>query len=187
MLKRYYKISCLGGCTVDDYVSLKKKKPGGGGLNASVHFKKILPTAKISVLGAIGKDKNSSVILKACKNYAILTSNLQLLNGKTSIQHIKNDSSGEKVFFNFVAGVIDVAKPTPDDLSFLATQDLLLGVLFTQIEPFLKSVIKRKWPGKVAIDFMSLADYNYSTEIVKNYINNFDIGFLGLSNVKPDL
>lgn len=181
MQKKNYKISSIGPCTVDEYVTIKKKKPGGGGLNTLVHFRKVLPKAVLHSLSAIGKDKNSKIILNFIKKNNIMTTNLHILTGDTSIQHIKNLPNGEKVFSNYKAGVLETVKPTSSDFKLLKSQDLILGVLFTQVEHFVKEIIRRKWKGIVGIDFMNLSDYNYKTGIIEKYINNFDIGFFGLN------
>lgn len=182
MQKKIYKISSIGPCTVDEYVIIRKKKPGGGGLNTLVHFRKVLPKAALHSLSAIGKDKNSKIILNFLHKNKILTTNLHILTGNTSVQHIKNLPNGEKVFSNYKAGVLETVKPTSSDFKLLKSQDLILGVLFTQVEHFAKEIIRRKWKGIVGIDFMNLSDYNYKTDIIEKYINNFDIGFFGLNH-----
>lgn len=182
MQKKIYKISSIGPCTVDEYVTIKKKKPGGGGLNTLIHFRKILPKAILYSLSAIGKDKNSQIILDFLKKNGIMATNLHILTGNTSVQHIKNLPSGEKVFSDYKAGVLEAARPTSSDFKLLKSQGLILGVLFTQVEHFVKEIIRRKWKGIVGIDFMNLSDYNYKISIVEKYINNFDIGFFGLNH-----
>ncbi|MDO8583289.1 MAG: PfkB family carbohydrate kinase [bacterium] len=187
MQKRNYKISSIGPCTVDEYVTFNKKKPGGGGLNTLIHFRKILPKAILYSLSAIGKDENSEIILNFLKNNTILTTSLHSLIGNTSVQHIKNLPSGEKVFFNYKAGVLETAKPTSSDFKLLKSQDLILGVLFTQVEHFVKEIIRKKWKGIVGIDFVNLSDYKYKTDIIEKYIDNFNIGFFGLNHNQKQL
>ena len=186
MSKKAYRISCFGGCTVDEYVTLKRKRPGGGGLNMLLHFRKIIPNAVLYSLGAVGGDKNSKIILNALAKNKISRSNLQILKGDTSVQHIRNLPNGEKELFDYKAGVLEIVKPTQKDFKLLKSQDLILGVLFTQIEHLLKEIISRKYKGIVGIDFMNLSDYGYETTIVEKYIKNLDIGFFGLNyNQKP--
>jgi len=175
------KISCLGGVTADNYVDRNKILAGGCGLNNAVHLKKLKPNYYISVVGEIGKDEFGDSLMRYLFRNSINMSHLRRTNGQTSVQHIRNTESGEKIFSNYEAGVIATMKPSQSDYNFLAKQDAIIGSMFSQIEPYLQSVITKKISGDTIIDFRDLKDYGKSVDIVKKYIDNFTIGFFGLS------
>ena len=93
---------------------------------------------------------------------------------------------GEKLFFDYDPGVIAANIPSQEDINYLSQQDVMIGSLFIEIEPYIEKVITKKHDTDVVIDFRDLTDYGKSLNIVKKYINNVDIAFFGLTTKMQD-
>lgn len=174
-------ITSVGDCGIDEYIGEKKSvRPGGISLNFAVHFKKLTPSHnKVHLLSVIGNDKDAQIVKNVIEEKKII-SHLRVIDGNTARQIISIDPYGEKKFVSYKAGVLLDFKLNNEEISILKKSDLIITPLFNQIEKLFNSIVQVDLTCIKAIDFMDLSDYGKQTNIVKKYINNFDIAFFGL-------
>ncbi len=172
-------IVCVGDCGVDKY-SDGIVRPGGITLNFAVHAQKLFPpTDLVTIITAVGTDNQAKIIqaLIQKKNiHAVLTR----LSGKTPQQDIQIEKDGERKFTKYQEGVLAKFIPDQEQNSLIQSADFVMIPLFKQIHHLFDAVIKMKRSGITAVDFTDLSDYSKDVEIVKIYMNHFDIGFFGL-------
>lgn len=180
-------IACVGDCGIDFYTTLGLSRPGGIALNFAVHTTYLFPIEdKIQIISVLGTDTQSHLVENVIKEHGII-SHINKIEGKTPVQYIDLDESGEKIFTKYDEGILKNYSITNDQKQFVEKSDFVMTVVFNQIESFFKSVMALNLKGLVSVDFMDLADYEKKTEIVKKYIEHFDIAFFGLKKEETGL
>ena len=172
-------IVCVGDCGVDKY-SDGLLRPGGITLNFAVHARALFPkTDDVTIITALGADGEGKIVQDIIIDKKI-TSHITQLPGKTPQQNIKIEKSGERKFIYYQEGVLAKFIPDQKQNYLIQRADFVIIPLFTQIHHLFDIVIREKKNGITAVDFTDLSDFNKDTEIVKKYINHFNIGFFGL-------
>lgn len=177
---------CVGDCGVDRYVRLGLDRPGGISLNFAVHFRQCLPDTRVSVCTAVGTDDGAELVAGAIAR-AGLASHLCRLPGRTPIQYIDIEPSGEKRFIQYDAGVLEQFRLGEEERAIVAASDLLVTTVFAQVEPLFDSVMSVPSHGLRAVDFTNLSDVGDGIGLVSRYAALLDVAFFGLTSAQADL
>jgi ribokinase len=173
-------ITCVGDCGIDYYTDLAVSRSGGIALNLAVHARSLFPKEDVvEIVSAIGTDSESDLVRQTIEKYGI-KSYLSTLEGQTPVQYINLDNNGEKVFTKYEEEVLSDYVIAKEQKVAIEKSDLVMTVLFSQIEILFESVMACTPTGLVSVDFMDLSDYEKNTDIVEKYIKHFDIAFFGL-------
>jgi fructoselysine 6-kinase len=174
------RISAVGDCGVDRYLNLGRDRPGGITLNFAANARRLFPASDtVGVVTALGTDREAGLVRRAIAALGVEAC-LAELEGATSIQYIDRHPSGEKVFVRYEQGVLGGYRVGPREREVIARSDVLMAVVYSQIEGFFDSVMDAPSPGLRAVDFGDLAGVTGGTGIVERYRDGFHLGFFGL-------
>lgn len=174
------RVTAVGYCGVDRYVDQDMVQPGGISLNFAVHAKRVFPsTYDVGVVGAVGEDQYGQVIEKVLKDNEIHNW-LEKKSGQTSVLDLSQSEAGEKIFLSYEPGVLQGYVIGHEQANILISSDLVMAVLFSQIEPLFHSVLATRPLKFLATDFNNLFGYSDPYKTVEKYIADIDIGFFGL-------
>jgi len=176
------RITGVGDCGVDRYLNLGCDRPGGITLNFAVNARLLAPpTDAVGVVTAVGSDPESALVRRAIERFD-LEACLVERRGATSIQYIDREPSGEKIFVRYEQGVLGSYRIGPGERAAIASSDLLMAVVYAQIEGFFDSVMEAPSAGLRAVDFGDLAGLTGGVGLVESYLDRFHLGFFGLSS-----
>ena len=136
-------------------------------------------------MSALGDDAEANVITAALDEF-LIEAYLAELPGRTSIQHIDLDPSGEKIFVRYEQGVLEDYRVGPLEHAILEEADLVVAPHYEQITGFFDSVMNTPSKGLRVVDFADIAQHPSATN-VRRYCDRFDIAFLGLSRADSTL
>jgi fructoselysine 6-kinase len=175
------RITAVGDCGVDRYLSRGFDRPGGITLNFAANAKRLFPAQDtVGVISAVGTDPESRLVRRAIDALG-LEACLAEREGATSIQHIDQEPSGEKIFVRYEEGVLGDYRLGPAEREVIARSDVLMAVVYSQVEGFFDSVMESPSPGLRAVDFSDLAGVTGGAGIVERYLDRFQVGFFGLT------
>ena len=175
------RVTAVGDCGVDRYLNLGRDRPGGITLNFAANARRLFPPDDtVGVVTALGSDREAGLVRHAIALLG-LEACLVELAGATSIQYIDRQPSGEKIFVRYEQGVLGDYRLGVRDKEVLARSDVLMAVVYAQIEGFFESVMQSPSPGLRAVDFGDLAGVTGGVGIVEHYRERFHLGFFGLS------
>lgn len=175
------RITGVGDCGVDRYVNLGSDRPGGITLNFAVNAKRLFPASdQVGVVTALGTDPEARLVRRALDAFA-LDSCISTIEGATSIQFIDRQASGEKIFVHYEEGVLGEYRLGAREREVIAASDVLMAVVYSQVEGFFHSVMESPSPGLRAVDFGDLAEVTGGVGIVERYLDRFHVGFFGLT------
>lgn len=181
------RITGVGDCGVDRYLDLESDRPGGITLNFAVNAKACFaPTDRVGVVTALGSDPESRIVLDAIEHFG-LESCITRLEGRTSIQYIDRQPSGEKMFVRYEQGVLGDCRIGARERAVLAESDVVMAVVYEQILAFFDSVMEVPSSGLRAVDFGDLAGFERPLELVETYVDRFHVGFFGLTRAQDGL
>ena len=138
------------------------------------------------MITALGTDPESRLVRRALERFG-LEACLGEREGATSIQYIDQQPSGEKIFVRYEQGVLGDYRVGARERAVIASSDVLMAVVYAQIEGFFDSVMESPSPGLRAVDFGDLAGVTGGVGIVERYLERFHVGFFGLSSTDIDL
>lgn len=180
-------VVCVGDCGVDRYVSLGENRPGGMTLNVAVHARACLPPAdRVTVVTALGRDAEAEMVIGAIERFG-LTTCLTRLEGRTPVQYIELEPSGEKRFVRYDEGVLATFRLGDRERACIAASDLVVMNVYRQVVPFFDDLVTVPSRGARFVDFLDLADFDEPVSAVTRYVPHFDIGQFGLSWREPSL
>jgi sugar/nucleoside kinase (ribokinase family) len=180
------RITAVGDCGVDRYLNLGTDRPGGITLNFAVNARELFPPADtVGVVTALGSDPEAALVRKALQVFG-LEACLAERDGATSIQYIDRHASGEKIFVRYEQGVLGDYRVGPRERAVIAASDLLMAVVYAQIEGFFDSVMEAPSPGLRAVDFGDLAGLTGGIGLVERYLDRFHVGFFGLTPAEAE-
>ncbi|HJS57686.1 MAG TPA: PfkB family carbohydrate kinase [Vicinamibacteria bacterium] len=181
------RITGVGDCGVDRYVNRGFDRPGGITLNFAVNAKRLFPASdQVGVVTALGTDPEARLVRRALEAFA-LDSCISTIEGATSIQYIDRQASGEKLFLRYEEGVLGEYRVGAREREVIAASDVLMAVVYSQVEGFFHSVMESPSPGLRAVDFTDLAGVTGGVDIVERYLECFHVGFFGLSSADASL
>jgi fructoselysine 6-kinase len=173
-------VTAVGDCGVDRYLNLGRDRPGGITLNFAANARRLFPASDVvGVVTALGTDREAGLVRRAIQRLG-LDACLAELSGATSIQYIDRQPSGEKIFVRYEQGVLGDYRIGARERAVIAQSDVLMAVVYAQVEGFFDSVMAAPSPGLRAVDFGDLAGVTGGTEIVERYRDRFHLGFFGL-------
>jgi fructoselysine 6-kinase len=168
-----------GDCGVDRYVGLGLDRPGGITLNVAAHARRLFaPSARITVVTAVGTDRESGMVRDALQSVGV-ESFVRELSGSTSLQLIDLEPSGEKIFLSYHQGVLEGFRVEAEERALIADSDLLVAPHYRQIDGFFSSVMASPSRGLRAVDFADIAE-DPGTRNVERFVDRLDIAFFGL-------
>jgi fructoselysine 6-kinase len=174
-------VIAVGDCGVDRYLNLGRDRPGGITLNFAANARRLFPPGDtVGVVTALGTDREATLVRRAVTELG-LEAYLVELAGATSIQYIDRHPSGEKIFVRYEQGVLGHYRLGRREREVIAGSDLLMAVVYAQVEGFFDSVMDAPSAGLRAVDFGDLAGVTGGVRIVERYRDGFHLGFFGLS------
>jgi fructoselysine 6-kinase len=174
------RITAVGDCGVDRYLDLGRDRPGGITLNFAANARRLFPARDVvGVVTALGSDREAGLVRRAIGALG-LDACVAERDGATSIQYIDRHPSGEKIFVRYEQGVLGEYRLGTREREVVARSDVLMAVVYSQIEGFFDSVMQAPSPGLRAVDFRDLAGVTGGVEIVERYREGFELGFFGL-------
>jgi fructoselysine 6-kinase len=175
------RVTAVGDCGVDRYLDLGRDRPGGITLNFAANARRLFPASdSVGVVTALGADGEASLVRRAIAALG-LEACLAEIEGATSIQYIDRHPSGEKIFVRYEQGVLGDYRLGVREKEVLARSDVLMAVVYAQIEGFFDSVMQSPSPGLRAVDFGDLSGVTGGVGIVERYRECFHLGFFGPS------
>lgn len=174
-------VVCVGDCGVDRYVDLGLDRPGGITLNFAVHARECFEAADtVTVVTAIGTDPESRLVEEALAALP-LKCETSRREGRTSIQYIALEPSGEKNFLEYHQGVLGEFRLGEEERALVARADLMVAPAYRQILGFFESVMAAPSAGLRAVDFADIADADgVGTDIIQSHVDRIDVGFFAL-------
>lgn len=173
-------VVCAGDCGVDRYLPLGEDRPGGITLNFAAHARRLFhPADRIAVVSALGTDEASALVRRALGELGVELHVAQLA-GRTSLQLIDLEPSGEKVFVEYHQGVLGDYRVGSSERDAIAAADLLVAPHYRQIDGFFASVMEAPSRGLRAVDFADIAE-DPTPRDVERYLEDFDVAFFGLA------
>jgi fructoselysine 6-kinase len=175
------RVTAVGDCGVDRYLDLGRDRPGGITLNFAANARRLFPaTDTVGVVTALGSDREAGLVREAIARLG-LDACLAEVEGATSIQYIDRHPSGEKIFVRYEQGVLGRYRLGARERDVVARSDVLMAVVYSQIEGFFGSVMDAPSPGLRAVDFGDLAGVTGGVGFVERYHHAFHLGFFGLT------
>jgi fructoselysine 6-kinase len=86
-----------------------------------------------------------------------------------------------KIFVRYEQGVLGDYRVGAREQEVIARSDLLMAVLYAQVEGFFESVMRSPSAGLRAVDFGDLAGLTGGPRVVERYPDGFHVGFFGLT------
>jgi fructoselysine 6-kinase len=181
------RLTAVGDCGVDRYLNLGRDRPGGITLNFAANARRLFPPEDtVGVVTALGTDGEAALVRRAIQRLG-LEACLVEREGATSIQYIDRHPSGEKVFVRYEQGVLGDYRLGGREREVLARSDVVMAVVYAQVEGFFDSVMDAPSPGLRAVDFGDLAGVSGGAGLVERYHDRFHLGFFGLRAGDRDL
>lgn len=178
---RVLHVVCVGDCGIDRYGSLGQDRPGGITLNVAAHARRCLPALdRVTVVTALGPDAEGELVVDAIERLD-LNGCITRLEGRTPVQHIELEPTGEKRFVRYDEGVLAAFRLGAHERDVVAGSDVLVMNVFRQVMPFFDDLVTAPSRGLRFVDFLDLADFDDPVAAVEHYVPHFDIGQFGLS------
>lgn len=165
----------VGDNTVDTYIHLKQRFPGGNALNVAVLAKRY--GADTAYLGCVGKDERGMLILEALRQEGVDISHCRVIEGIPTAYSEVMVIDGDRVFVNSNAGASAALALGEEDFIYLSTYDLVHTSVYSRLESQLKRI-------KSSVHYIS---YDLSQNLEEDYwhlvLPFVDIVFVSLSEV----
>lgn len=175
------RITCVGDVGVDKYVNLGLSRPGGCTLNVAVHLSRLAPDFEVCVASALGQDLGGQSLREVVHNEKIAAL-LQDLPGATPTQSIELLKGGERKFIGYETGVLDRWQLDSDQKHAIHEADVVMTLVYTQLERVFAQVLANPRRGQLVVDFMDLTDYGGTLDAFSAVLNQLDVGIFGLKD-----
>ncbi|MCC7442576.1 MAG: hypothetical protein IT285_13140 [Bdellovibrionales bacterium] len=175
------RVVCVGDCAVDRYVNLGLDRPGGITLNFAVNLRRLMDAShSVEVLSVVGEDAEAAIPVAAAREHG-LVAHLEARPGKTPVQWIDQEPTGEKIFFKYEEGVLGGFRLGPRELGVLEGAEVWVGNVYGQVQGLFDSFMQAGPPRMRVVDFTNLADYDSPGPFVERYASRVDVAFFGLN------
>lgn len=166
------KVAAIGDNCVDVYEEEGKQFPGGNPVNVSVYLRRMGIDA--SYTGVIGSDEYGRIMRESLIKKGVDISHLHINEGSTAITKVRL-VNGNRVFGDYIEGVMESFAPTDEDISFLCMHDLIVSGIWGHTDKSLQKIKAQK-------DIPIVFDYSDQPEdpIVNASIPFVDYAFFGL-------
>ncbi|HSF14899.1 MAG TPA: PfkB family carbohydrate kinase [Vicinamibacteria bacterium] len=179
-------VVCVGDLGVDRYLPLELDRPGGIALNFVAHARRLFdPSDPITLVSALGTDEEAVTARRGIEGLDVRTC-ITEIPGRTSLQLIDLEPSGEKIFVEYHQGVLGEFRIGAVERGLISGADLLFAPYYEQIDGFFTSIAETPSRGLRVVDFADIAD-RPTTERVEDYGRGFSIAFFGLRSSHRDL
>lgn len=167
------KVAAVGDNCVDVYEKEGKQYPGGNPVNVSVYLKRMGVDA--SYTGVVGTDVYGKHMIEALEGKGVDTSHLHVEEGSTAVTKVEI-INGNRVFGDYIEGVMETFSLTDEDIKFLCGHDLVVSGIWGHTD---KDLAKIK-----ASDTTVVFDYSDQPQdpMVDASIANVDYAFFGLES-----
>lgn len=173
------KLVCVGDCGIDDYETTGDRLPGGITYNFAVRARRAFPASdRIRVISALGTDPAAIVVRNALKVSGV-ESDLTTLEGATPVQRIALETSGERRFIGYDAGVLEGFRPSAAQIADIEQADWLVMPHFVQIAGLFDALLQLPRHGALAVDFADFAVHP-DFELLERSLEQVDVAFFGL-------
>jgi fructoselysine 6-kinase len=142
------RFATVGDNCVDAYESLGQFYPGGNPVNVAVYLKRLGEDA--SYTGVVGDDKYGQVMKDALQEKNVDISHVRTIHGDTAVTKVEI-VNGDRVFTDYIEGVMKEFKLTLGDIDFLCSHDLVISGIWGMIEDDLPKIKAKGVP--IAFDF----------------------------------
>jgi len=182
-------IVSIGDIGVDHYITSGEKYIGGIATNFAVHVHRL--HQPVTLLSVIGNDDNGALALRILQKEGLATDFIKQIPGSTPEQKIElvND---ERNFVGYTMGVLASLALDADGEKLLQSADAVVIPLSDGMKPIFDQVMNLPLPStKKIVDFSRDADipgfeHGDVISMMKTYIDQFDIAFLGGENAIED-
>lgn len=142
------KFATVGDNCVDAYESLGTHFLGGNPVNVAVYMERLGEHA--SYTGVVGDDQYGVYMKEGLANKGVDISHVRVLHGDTAVTKV-DIVNGDRVFTDYIEGVLTEFKLTPEDKEFLCAHDMIISGIWGMIEDDLPELRKAGVP--IAFDF----------------------------------
>lgn len=165
------KVAAIGDNCVDAYEKEGKTYPGGNPVNVAVYLRRM--GIEASYTGVVGDDEYGQVMIDALKGKGVDVSHLHREHGSTAVTKVEI-VDGNRVFGDYIEGVMEHFRPTDDDVAFLCEHDLVVSGIWGHSE----SCLERVHESGTTVVF----DYSDQPEdpLVDATLAHVDYAFFGL-------
>lgn len=167
----------VGDNTVDTYVHMRMRFPGGNAVNVAVLAKRYGHEA--AYIGSVGNDARGAQILTALAAEGIDTSRCKVLDGETSFSTVEI-IDGDRVFGASNHGVGDLFHLDDEDFHFIKTYDVVHTSVYSHVEEQLADL--KKASRNLSFDLSQRCDQEY-LELV---LPHCDVAFISLSDIPSE-
>lgn len=162
------RFATVGDNCVDAYETLGEYYLGGNPVNVAVYMQRMGEEA--SYTGVVGDDANGKKMIDGLKDKGVDVSHVRVLSGDTAVTKVEI-VNGNRVFGDYIEGVLKDFKLTREDRKFLCSQDMIISGIWGKIEDDLPELKQSGVP--IAFDFSDQPTH----PIVKKAISYVDYAF----------
>src|SRR6185312_12414227 len=127
-------------------------------LNLAANLARLAPALDVHVISAVGEDAGGELVMNAIRQLPF-TAHVSRRKGTTPVQQLRIDEHGERHFQGYDAGVLTDLKLTPTQKAVIGASDWIVTVVYNQVEPFFRNLLKEPRRGRLAVDFMDMKDF----------------------------
>lgn len=142
------KFATVGDNCVDAYECLGTYYLGGNPVNVGVYLARM--GAEVSYTGVVGDDQYGSIMIESLAKKGVDVSHVRTLPGSTAVTKV-DLVNGDRVFTDYIEGVLADFKLTDEDVDFLCSHDLVITGIWGMIENDLGKIKEKGVP--IAFDF----------------------------------
>lgn len=175
-MNRKVNIAAVGDNCIDLYNGVDAY-PGGNPVNVSVYIKRLGGDA--SYTGQVGTDEYGQLMIDSIASQGVDTSHIKIAEGQTAITHVELNE-GNRILGEYEEGVMSDFKLTSEDISFLASHDMVVSGIWGMIENHLPAIKATGVP--VAFDFADKLEH----EITRMALPFVDYAFFSNDHSEED-
>lgn len=131
------KVAAVGDNCVDVYEQQGKEYPGGNPVNVAVYLKRM--GVDSSYTGVVGTDSYGKTLVDALMAKGVDTSHVRCEQGSTAVTMVQI-VDGNRVFGDYIEGVMEDFTLTDDEVEFLCGHDLVVSGIWGHADPFLERI-----------------------------------------------
>lgn len=148
------KFATVGDNCIDAYESLNKYYAGGNPVNVGIYMIRLGEEA--SYIGAVGDDIYGEFMKVSLEKKGVDISHMKTLHGNTAVSKVEI-VNGDRVFTDYMEGVLADFKLTDEDIDFLGRHDLVITGIWGMIEDDLPKIKATGVP--IAFDFSNQPEH----------------------------
>lgn len=167
------KVAAVGDNCVDMYKEEGKQYPGGNPVNVAVYLERM--GVRTSYTGVVGTDEQGKVMIERLQEKGVDTSHVHIEEGSTAVTMVEI-IDGNRVFGDYIEGVMEHFSLTDEDIEFLCSHDLVVSGIWGHTDKDLARIHDSGTP--------IVFDYSNQPEdpMVDASIGNVDYAFFGLES-----